>query len=606
MTCFHDANQRWFSTIGMMAALLGIFAVYGWLYQPFFPNPEGEIGYDYSYAVPHLLAGYYRFLSEGIFSVPWFSPHACGGFALAAHPHSFYFSIYQLLTFFMAPSHASQYSFFVFAGIGQIGFYVLMRQVFSTPKILALAASTLFLFNSFYTFRMIIGHMTFHSYMLLPWLLYCACLRLDTQRTALIAKNVGLGILLGMLAAYIFLSGGVHITLPMGLAVLAIYAIYVATGGAIPHFWQRVVIGAIVAVVLSSSKLSMATHLIQHVDRSFYALPGFTSLWDQLIHVGYAMFFEHPVGVYQHLVNYDLYRHAKFEWEFSVGVMPLICLPVLTIYHLVKGNLHVTHLRVGALCLALVILLLPLAVTFHTPAWHAILQNIPLLKNSSLLFRWYCIYIPCLIFCTIGLLQALPYPRLRTGVAGLVILGTMGVFVLRDNTFYTDYHNYHYSPAVLDAAHAKATSTGHVQPITMIGEDNAFGMHSVLTGDLMGQGISALNCYEPLFGYSHENFPQQTLHNGSAIALKNGVYNMKNPACYVFPAENHCAPGDHFRADQAKQLEQFLAYQSFEFAMPTYQKVINVVCVIGWFICIGYLIVFSLYFGFPRLLTRHA
>jgi hypothetical protein len=48
---------------------------------------------------------------------------------------------------------------------------------------------------------------------------------------------------------------------------------------------------------------------------------------------------------------------------------------------------------------------------------------------------------------------------------------------------------------------------------------------------------------------------------------------VKNPACYLFAAENGCRPGDHFKIDQAKDAVEFLSYRPFAFEQPHWQIV---------------------------------
>jgi hypothetical protein len=73
-------------------------------------------------------------------------------------------------------------------------------------------------------------------------------------------------------------------------------------------------------------------------------------------------------------------------------------------------------------------------------------------------------------------------------------------------------------------------------------------------------------------GYGLESFPVKSLHAGSATSRANGVLNVKNPACYLFPAENHCEPGDQFAIADREDAFRFLAYKPYDFAMPTSQK----------------------------------
>jgi hypothetical protein len=88
----------------------------------------------------------------------------------------------------------------------------------------------------------------------------------------------------------------------------------------------------------------------------------------------------------------------------------------------------------------------------------------------------------------------------------------------------------------------------------------------------MTQGYSMLFCYAPLFGYRLEKFPFGNIRLGDAFLDHNGVLNFKNPACYVFPAANHCTPGDQFTEAQADALRIFLAYGPLPFDKPLHAE----------------------------------
>jgi hypothetical protein len=55
----------------------------------------------------------------------------------------------------------------------------------------------------------------------------------------------------------------------------------------------------------------------------------------------------------------------------------------------------------------------------------------------------------------------------------------------------------------------------------------------------------------------------------------NGWLNLKNPVCYVYPAVNACAPGDHFSVHQRQAAEAFVHYRPFPVRLPVRQKLAN-------------------------------
>jgi len=80
------------------------------------------------------------------------------------------------------------------------------------------------------------------------------------------------------------------------------------------------------------------------------------------------------------------------------------------------------------------------------------------------------------------------------------------------------------------------------------------------------------------------------LHRGAVRDVRDGHYNIKNPACYVFPRENNCEPGEHFRVDQKAEMENFIAYRPFHFEISTTQKIANLVTKTGLVVTAGVLL----------------
>ena len=99
--------------------------------------------------------------------------------------------------------------------------------------------------------------------------------------------------------------------------------------------------------------------------------------------------------------------------------------------------------------------------------------------------------------------------------------------------------------------------------------------------DALSQGYSSLYCYNPAFGYRLERFPLKDLHPGPVQDIRDGQFNIKNPACYVYPKENDCSPGDHFREDQIEAMESFVSYRPFAFNTSSAQKAANALTLFG-------------------------
>ncbi|MFZ9889525.1 MAG: hypothetical protein ACO3JL_18675, partial [Myxococcota bacterium] len=159
-------NER-VPTRWLVAAGAVLLACYDQVFGDFLPNASGKLGHDYAYFLPRLLAGLYHWAENGP-STPWFSPFACGGLPSFPNPQDQWFSVPQLLALAMSPLVAVHLTLLVFAAIGLCGCYLLLRDGFRCSVPVALTGATLFLFNGFFGYRMAIGHLTAHGFMLLP------------------------------------------------------------------------------------------------------------------------------------------------------------------------------------------------------------------------------------------------------------------------------------------------------------------------------------------------------------------------------------------------------------------------------------------------------
>ena len=159
--------------------LLLLNIVYLTIFIRFFPNKLGGLGHDYAYWFPRMIAGTYWYMQNGLLSIPWFTPALNGGNLLYADPESIYFSVPQFLTFFVDPLASITITFVIFSFVGLWGFYWVLHKIFHCDFWSSLLGAALFLFNSFFTYRMIVGHLPYHAYMLMPWILICILWKKD-------------------------------------------------------------------------------------------------------------------------------------------------------------------------------------------------------------------------------------------------------------------------------------------------------------------------------------------------------------------------------------------------------------------------------------------
>lgn len=552
-----------------------------WIFGGFFPSANGRIGHDYGYFFPQLLTGVYWFEQNGPWTVPWFTPALGGGVPFYPNPASTYYSLPQLLCLFEDPLAAVRTTLVGFAALGFLGTWVLLRSAFRCGVWSSLLGAVLFTFNGFFSTRMLVGHMAFHSVMLLPWIAWLSLRPLPSSGPGSERWRRGLfdGLAAGVLYAYMFHSAyfyGIPVVV-LSVACLALVASLRAPGELGGWSWlPRTALAGGVALALSSSKLAASSSFLASFPRSGYPLPGFDGIGTGLATLAHSLFWRAPRETAGLVANsaYPLDRH-----EFELGVTPVAALAMLAgaVALLLRrrsssGGAGARGARLSQLGLLAVLLVLPFAINVYAEGWNAFLKTLPLLESSSNLLRNLVVYVPVAV-----VLAALGVEALPAGVrpvAAVVGAALAVLFVARDDR--AAYANEIYDPTTVVAAWNDLMREGGfvppVQEITAPFDAEGRPHTPIDRNDALVRGQSQLICYEPIFGYQLEFFPKFGLRLGPIEQRGPEGLNMYDPTLFVFPAENGGQPGDRFQADELPAMKAFASYQPFEFERPPRQR----------------------------------
>jgi hypothetical protein len=588
-----DEKRITFALVIYQIALLLFYAGY---FGQFFPNKNSALGHDYAYFFPHLLDGYYWFLGNGIFKAPWFSPAFCGGLPQFSNPQDMFYSIPQFLTFAVGPLFGVYITVIMFAWFGYIGTYLLLRRVFSVSYLSSALAATLFLMNGFYFNRMVIGHLAFHSFMLIPLLCYFLMMPIAKQKVN-VNKWVVFGfysVMSSLLLAYMLYSGMLSIMIPLILGVVAVACIYGFTCGCLKSFWQRFVISGIVSLSICSAKLISMLAFVNQFPRDQYKLPG-TGIID-----GIELFFRSLFLPATWSFSKDIIRHFQWmpqmhDYDFNITPVPLIII-IIGIVYAIRSKKWLAFKEIAftkwscAFLLAL-IFIIPYLFHLYTPLWHQFLKLLPAIKTSSTLIRWHIIYIlPLLIIMALFIERTEIFKKYKLLI---FIAGVATVFMINIFQPIGYYHNQNYKPFNVLSAYYKNKEHNlnpQITNIAVYADSNGKWVRTFFVNDMIAIGASQMFCYEPILGYRLENFPLKTLQPGSITIEKNGFLNFKNPACYIYPAENNCHPGDHFTVGQKDEMMNFAAYNGYKFNVSLKQTIANWISPIAFILCILYLL----------------
>lgn len=547
--------------------VLASLGLYLWIFLPYLPAGGAPWGHDYALHLPNLLAGDFWFRQNGMFAVPWFSPAQCAGVPFLADLNVAYYSLPQWATFALGPVSAVRLTFVVFAALGAAGCCVLLRGRFAASPWAAATAAVLFLCSGFFTYRMIVGHLTFHPVTLAPWLAWAFLAEAPQRWRWLGPVSAG-----GLAFAYMFHAGMVHAIPPVAIAVALILLLHGQLHGHRRRPWVMLGAAALLALALGAQRLAAALAFLQHFPRDEYALPGFPSLVAELRVVLQSLFWRPPAELAQPLLanlSLPLERH---EWEYGLG--PAAAVLLLAGAGRVAWRRWMTAtggLVAGAIVVALAI---PLALNWHQPAWHAFLKSQPLLGSSSNLVRWYVLYVPLVALCAgLALDRVVPAGPWRARAAVLVAAATLAWNWTADRSYYTAQT---YSAAALQQVWRAVDAGAPLPAVTHLSVRVDAAKRLMLPldrNDDMARGYSQLLCYQPMFGYGLERLRHGELRPGPALAeLPDGTLNLKNPACYLYPEANGCAPGEHFRREQREAAARFLRYQPFAFQRSAWQS----------------------------------
>lgn len=565
-------------------------AVYAWVWSDFLTS--SMLFGDYGLSIPTLLDYFFWAHRNGL-AIQWFTPGFCGGIPVFPEPQSAQYSILTLLTYWAGPTLGVKTAFIAHAWIGFVGGYLLCRRSYRLRVDTSLVAATLFMFNGFYAYRIVVSHL-FFGLMLTPvlaWLLLEACARRKWWGTVESAMAASLVFVL-----YIY-SGGLGMVIPFCAGVTVLMALQFAMRGGVPSFKSAAIAAVVfitIAYALCSPKLVAASSFLGQFPRDSYRLPGFSSVLSLLKAMWMILFFspgDTGAAVFSDMKNVQwlLERH---EWEFGVSLVPVILL-LVPLKNAASFAWHARQVRWFYWSIVAGLLLLPMALNYYTPEWNHWLKQIPVLKSSSNLVRYFWIWVVFLCFFPViffdrynGLSSSWRFPTV-----GLCLALVIFTFASQDKDYYR--RGSTYDPASVEHAYRqveRGQAVPRIESLGVLTDDQGKILAPPDRNKTLANGMSQLLCYQPIFGYRLEKFPFGSIHPGDPLEESApGRLNFKNPACMVYPEANACSLGDEFHLDQKDELVRLLRYEPYAFSLSNQQLRADSVAIAMFILILAYL-----------------
>lgn len=513
---------------------------------------DGRIGHDFDHQFTRFLLGTAHFLRNGL-AVPHYTPSLCGGLPFLADPQSMYYSLPQWLAFFLPPWQATGLTLAVFYALGYAGSLWLFRRLRLGPEARHLGALA-FVTCGFPFAHLFVGHLTHHSYLLLPFALalWLGPAKDETYHPSREAAAAA------ALTAYVVWSGGVHV------AVVACAMLLVATPWAIDRRRDRarqsllfVGLSAVLVTAATAGKLLASLRYAPH----FHAMP---IDYSQEGWIGQILryFWFRPSATPEFLP----FGRLRFgAWEYVAFTTRLVLPSVLFLAILARKDRSRLFVALPTAGLALLVGLaatnrlgngsLPLLSGYHNP-----------LKLLSAL----CPLMACAVALAADRLFARPeVGRLpeSTRRLGFLVLGAILFFELTVGV------GFFAGRRLGQTADLGLARQVHATILAQEGLPEVSYVNGIPGADLpsVALGQTSLRCYEPLFGYRNEAL-RAKLVVGSAAKVTGGAFNLTHPGCLLYPERFGCRPWDRIPEDDAENFARFARGSLPTWGVPAWQS----------------------------------
>lgn len=588
------SDTRWV----LLVFLLSLIA-FEWIWGRRFYASLDHVGHDFALTGIGLLEGRnwvaLNGWLRGWFDPPWFTPAWCAGTAFYADPQSAFYSPLQLLALWFDPFQATHLNTLLFAVVAFWGGYLLARRAFGWTAAGSAIFAVIGMANAFLPLRSAVGEAGYQPLYLWTWLALALCWP-ATRRGGIPWPSIGVALVLSGWLQF----GFAGMMVPVSLGVAALCLVHALRGRIeLSTLAGRALLGSVLAIALNASKLYESISLMRNFPRSFYAIPGFPQLGDAVAAIGFALFQPSEwTAAFAATRMVDVQFSAlPHEWALNFGWGALLLAVVATAALMLARKSDesaaasaptVTPMQALALFGLAALLAIPLLLLWNNGGLRTLIKQVPILNSTAWPMRWIVIYLPLVQMLLAWPLQnwacrlSAPAGRVLAAVALLAVwvapaLEPLGYYLSRDYQYY--------DPKPVLRAFALSRMQGPI-PIDRITGPVSGGL-SGARNDTMLQGASQGLCYNPIYGYRLESFPQLArLSEGPALAPdRSGRSMLLNPACLVHPADNQCRPGDGFDLrdpHQREQAERFLARRPFDWARPPLGIALSYVSTIGW------------------------
>jgi hypothetical protein len=513
------------------------------------------VGHDYRYFIPRLLDTALHLRDNGPW-IQWYSPTFGGGLPSFPNPQHLQYSAIQVATLVVNPWMAVLLVTVLAMAAGFAAGRSFLQRELGLTRGASTIGAVFFIGNGFYFEHLIVGHLGFQ---LFPLATVMLIVLVDRARNGW-ANAAALGL---MIAAIIFHSG-FHLIILLALSLLLTVVALDAFGLLRVGFARlaATAIGGIaVALAITGPKLHAVAALMRQFPREtadVYDAGFLQALAGLAAQLSLVMIVTPVMWVLQ--LDLSKVSAALMQltgasprmgiWEVDTAVSPVVLLCLIAGAAYVLTNRTSPRLLdrrrryaiVALVALTWVVVEMTLARGFVYP----LIQPLPVMRSLHVNVRFAAVFI-----LPLAILAAAVFDRwLRTGwrpnlarvALVAAVLGPASYLMLPARLHF---RTFDISRSIDTDRRIRAGESFTVS--RMVDLDDA---------DALAAGGSSLRPYEPLFGYALETF-QPTVVLGEVSEVRDGRFNLTNPASLVFPGINNLRPFDRISVADVEGIRAF-------------------------------------------------
>jgi len=582
--------------------IIFIFTLHQFIFLDFFPNSKNRIGHDYEYFLPNFLYGKIWF-KNNFLSIPWFSPSFCCGTPFYPDPQNMFYSVQQIFFILFEPIFATKLMFSYFSLIGYLGTFLLLRKRFNFSFESSFLGSVIFLFNGFFVYRSIIGHVAYINFTFIP--IYCFFLFGSINAINKFKGNIYLIISSIILSSLIYSGSGPILSIIV-IIIFSISIIFYLHKKNIFLILKKLILSLFLTILFSLSKIISSLIYLSNFERVYPSI-YFENIIDFLKFSFTSLFLFPSVDFFNNqIINGVTRKLFVHELEYGLSIIPLL-LFFLIILKFNYFKIYFKNIRY----LIIFIFLLSIPILFNTDFFNFqnAIKNIPIIKSSWVQIRWLSFYILPVIFLSVFIFDKVINCKYR------IHFSIFFISIIFIQNFYYDksyYDNQNYNPSNMVNLFYKINQDKNVKIEaigTIVNSENKI-FNNGIRNDFFSDNISSLFCYQPIFGYSLEKFPKDKLILNKKIKLKNSNlligdlkiskngnenFNFLNPSCLIFPNANDCKAGDLFKVSDENNFKNFINYKKINFKKNKLQIISDIITLISLVLFIV-LLILNIYF----------